>query len=120
MPPSPGGGGLVFPHVPTVEPIGRMHVFPGQQSPLMVHGPDCGTQLVPPSGGEKHRKTPVPSGTHGTSLQQSSAEAQVSPASRHSSPRPLHRGTPSGSSWHTPEFPTPAQQLLRDDDEPQV
>jgi hypothetical protein len=86
----------------------------------MVQAPAAGTQVEPPSVTVMHRSVPCASGTHGTSLQQSSAEAQVSPACRQVSPRPLNRGTPSGSSWQTPELPTPAQQLLRDEDPPQV
>jgi hypothetical protein len=63
---------------------------------------------------------PVPSGTQGAPSQQSAADAHVSPPGRHVVPRPLQRGTPSASSWHTPELPTPAQQLFRADETPQA
>jgi len=63
---------------------------------------------------------PVASGTQGRLSQQSSAEAHVSPDLRHVVPRPLQRGTPSGSSWHTPLLPTPAQQLFADDETSQL
>jgi hypothetical protein len=96
-PPEPPVGGSFGLHVPLVEPIGRTHVAPGQQSALIVHAPALGTQVVS-SGGSKQRSAPFASGTHGKSSQQSSADAQVSPLARHSSPRPLQRGTPSPSS----------------------
>lgn len=58
----PSGGGLplsteppspdvvVVLQMPLVEPIGRMHVEPRQQSALIVQPPSGGTQVVPPSG----------------------------------------------------------------------
>jgi hypothetical protein len=98
VPPSGKGGVVVEPQVPEVLPTGRTQVPPGQQSALTVQPPALGTQAGSPGGGMKQRSTPCASGVHGTSLQQSSAEAQVSPASRHSAPRPLQRGTPSVSS----------------------
>jgi hypothetical protein len=109
-PPVPGGGGGTL-QEPTVDPVGMTHMDPTQQSPLIVHPPPEETQLV-----EEHRSCPFASGTHGTPLQQSSADAHVSPALRQVVPRPLQRGTPSASSWHTPELPTPAQQSLRADE----
>jgi hypothetical protein len=86
--------------VPCDEPIGRTQLEPGQQSPSMVHVPPCCTHAGPPSDGTKQRRSPVPSGTHGRPLQQSAADAQVSPGFRHV-PSPLHRGTPSPSSWQS-------------------
>ena len=47
MPPSgavPGG----FLHTPFVEPLGRMHGEPVQQSAFAVHRPATGTQAVTP------------------------------------------------------------------------
>jgi hypothetical protein len=85
-----------------------MQLEPTQQSPVTVHDPPLETQLE----GEQ-RRTPALSATQGRSSQQSSADAQVSPPARQESPRPLQRGTPSLSSWHTPEFPGAAQQSLR-------
>lgn len=49
-------------------------------------------------------------------LQQSMADEQMAPPCKQVSPSPLQRGTPSISSWHTPELPTPAQQSLRADE----
>jgi hypothetical protein len=62
------------------------------------------------------RSTPWLSAVHGLLSQQSSADAQVSPAARQVLPRPLQRGTPNRSSWHTPELPGAAQQSLREDE----
>ena len=42
----------------------------------------------PPSGISVQRSAPLGSGTHGTPLQQSAADAQVSPVLRHIPPRP--------------------------------
>jgi hypothetical protein len=61
----------------------------------MVQLPPLGTQT--PS--VRQRKAPLPSGTQGTLLQQSAAEAQTSPRSWHS-PTPRQRGTPKASSLH--------------------
>jgi hypothetical protein len=97
--------------VPRVEPSSVTHSEPRQQSPEIVHDPPADTQLV-----VAQCSMPCASGTHGESLQQSSAEAHVSPALRQVSPRPLQRGTPSRSSWHTPEFPGAAQQSFRADE----
>jgi hypothetical protein len=72
-------GGVVVPQMPWVDPGARMHSLPGQQSPLMVHVPPTGTHFGPPSGGCMQRNTPCWSGTQGRLLQQSIAEAQVSP-----------------------------------------
>jgi len=62
----------------------------------------------------------VPSGTQGIWLQQSMADEQMAPPAKHVVPSPLQRGTPSMSSWQTPELPTPAQQSLRADETLQV
>jgi hypothetical protein len=62
------------------------------------------------------RSAPVESGTQRAPLQQSAADAHVSPVWRQPVPSPLQRGTPSASSWHTPELPTPAQQSFRADE----
>jgi hypothetical protein len=35
------------PHTPSALPIGTMQVSPGQQSPLMLHLPQLGTQVPP-------------------------------------------------------------------------
>lgn len=79
--------------VPRVEPNSVTHSDPRQQSPEIVQEPPAATQLELPQ-----RSVPSMSGTHGRSSQQSSAEAQVSPAFRQLSPRPLQRGTPKRSS----------------------
>jgi hypothetical protein len=66
-----------------------MHAYPLQQSPLIVH--DCpGMRQTgpPPSGISAQWRAPVESGTHGTPLQQSAADAHVSPVLRHVVPRP--------------------------------
>ena len=108
LPPEPPvvvGGTL---HVPRNEPAVVTQLEPRQQSPVMVHAPPDATQLSAPQ-----RKRPSASVTHGRSSQQSAAEAHVSPAARQLSPRPLQRGTPRRSSWHSPEFPGSAQQSLR-------
>src|SRR5688572_13802403 len=68
-------------HVPMVEPGGRMQMLPGQQSPLMLHEPARGTH-----GPLPQRRTPMLSGTQGVRLQQSAADAHVSPDTRQSSP----------------------------------
>ena len=68
-------------------------MLPGQQSAFTVQDVPDFWQTPEPQ-----RSTPSMSGTHGTLLQQSSVEAQVSPAARHVSPKPLQRGMPSGSS----------------------
>jgi hypothetical protein len=80
-------------HVPRTEPSSVTHSEPRQQSPETVHEPPAETQLE-----AAQRSMPSASGTHGKSSQQSSAEAQVSPALRQLSPRPLQRGTPKRSS----------------------
>ena len=96
-PPVPvGGGGVDEVQEPTVEPGSRWHRPPGQQSPLIVQLPPDGTQFPPPS---KQRSAPLSSGTHGTWLQQSAAEAHTSPAAWQS-PTPKQRGTPKASSLH--------------------
>jgi hypothetical protein len=48
------------------------------------------------------------------------ADEQIAPPVKHVVPSPLQRGTPSISSWQTPELPTPAQQSLRAEDTLQV
>ncbi len=58
----------------------------------------------------------MPSGTQGIWLQQSMADAQMAPPAKQVVPSPLQRGTPSMSSWQTPELPTPSQQSLRADE----
>ena len=82
-PPVPGDppvpGGVVVPQTPCVDPGARMHSLPGQQSALMVQAPPTGTQFGPPSRGGMQRSTPLWSGMQGRLLQQSMAEAQVSP-----------------------------------------
>jgi hypothetical protein len=72
-----------LPQVPTVEPVGVMQTYPLQQSALMVH--DCPGIL---QTGPPHRRAPVASGTQGAPLQQSAADAQVSPIWRHPPPKP--------------------------------
>ena len=62
----------------------------------------------------------MPSGTQGIWLQQSMADEQVPPPAMHVVPRPLQRGIPRTSSWHTPELPTAAQQSLRAEETVQV
>jgi hypothetical protein len=73
---------VVLPQVPTVEPGGTIHSVPRQQSPLIVHEPPAGSQVV-----AAQRSTPEESGTHGMTvpgaLQQSKESAQVSPVFRH-------------------------------------
>jgi hypothetical protein len=72
-----------------VEPTGVMQTYPLQQSALIVH--DWAGILhtgPPPSGISVQRSAPLGSGTHGTPLQQSAADAQVSPVLRHTPPRP--------------------------------
>ena len=95
--------------MPRVDPAAVTQVDPGQQSPLMVHPPPEDTHLGPLSD-DRHRSRPDPSGTHGAPPQQSAADAHVSLALRQAVPSPLHLGTPSASSSHTPELPTPPQQ----------
>jgi hypothetical protein len=92
-----------------------MHIAPTQQSALMVHDPLTGTQVGPASELTMQRRTPTESGTQGVPLQQSAAEAQVSPAWRQGPPA-LQRGTPSASSWQAPELPTAPQQSSRADE----
>jgi len=90
-PPEPGGSTAL--HVPRVVPTSITHSEPRQQSPEIVHEPPAGTQLS-----LLQRSTPLLSAVHGRSSQQSSLDAQVSPLLRHSSPKPLQRGTPNLSS----------------------
>ena len=78
---SGGGTGVPPPQTPKVEPMGWMQVSPVQQSAFTVQVPSVGTHVVVlPSGGLKQRRVPVLSGMHGTLLQQSAADAHVSPA----------------------------------------
>lgn len=97
--------------VPLVEPSSVTHIEPRQQSPEIVQEPPDSTQ--PSSVIVAQRRTPLESATHGRLLQQSAADAQVSPALRQVVPKPLQRGTPRRSSWQTPELPGAAQQSLR-------
>lgn len=108
LPPGVPGGTL---QVPCKDPGLVTQLDPRQQSPVIVQPPPAATQLDAPQC-----SAPPASATHGRSSQQSSADAHVSPAARHLSPSPLQRGTPSRSSWHTPEFPGAAQQSLRADE----
>ena len=109
-PPVPGICGT--PHVPDVEPIEMTQEVPGQQSPLIVHDPREATQAV-----FAHTRFPVASRTQGTLLQQSEEDAHACPAAWHVVPRPLHRGMPSVSSWHTPPLlPSPPQQFADAED----
>jgi hypothetical protein len=105
-----GGGGGVL-QVPVTEPSVVTQLEPRQQSPVIVQLPPAATQLS-----AAQRSTPLSSAVHGLLSQQSSADAQVSPAARQVLPRPLQRGTPNRSSWHTPELPGAAQQSLREDE----
>jgi hypothetical protein len=93
--------------------VGVLQTYPLQQSASMVQDWPGILQTGPPSGISMQRSAPIPSGTQGTPLQQSAADAQVSPVLRHVPPRPLQRGTPRASSWQTPELPGAAQQSLR-------
>jgi hypothetical protein len=93
--------------------------LPAQQSALMVQPPPDGTQMgPPPSGVIRQRSCPVLSGTQSAPLQQSPEKEQVSPLCRQVPPP--QRGTPNGSSWQTPELPTPLQQLLGADETTQA
>ena len=108
-----GGGGA---QVPDVDPGGRWQVLPAQQSAVTVQLPPDGMHTgPPPSRPIAQRSCPVLSRTQGTLLQQSPENAQMSPPGRHVPPPP-QRGSPKGSSWHTPELPTPAQQLFGADE----
>jgi hypothetical protein len=105
--------------VPTMEPAGRLHKPPGQQSPLIVHEPPPGTQALPPPG-SKQCSAPAASGTLGEQSQQSAASAQLSPAGLQA-PAPMQRGTPSPSSLHSFHFGlTSPQQSARADELEQV
>ena len=107
-----GGGGA---QVPEVDPGCWWQTPPAQQSAVTVQLLPVGTQIgPPPSRPIMQRSWPVLSGTHGTPLQQSPVKAHVSPPGRHAPPP--QRGTPKRSSWHTPELPTPAQQLFGADE----
>ena len=74
--------------MPTSDPVGVTQTYPLQQSPLMVHDWPGVLQIGPASGTPAHRSAPVESGTHRAPLQQSAADAHVSPALRHPPPRP--------------------------------
>ena len=107
-----GGGGA---QVPKVDPGGRWQMLPAQQSAVTVQCPPEGMHTgPPPSRPIAQRNCPELSGTQGTPLQQSPVKAQVSPPGRHVPPP--QRGRPKGSSWQTPELPTPAQQLFGADE----
>ena len=110
-----GGGGGGGAQVPEVDPGGTWHTLPAQQSAVTVQPPPDGMHTgPPPSRPIAQRSCPVLSGTQGTPLQQSPVKAHVSPPGRHVPPP--QRGKPNGSSWHTPELPTPAQQLFGADE----
>ena len=70
------------PQVPYVWPGENTQVAPLQQSAVEVHIPLIATQEVAPQW-----RRPLASGTHGRPLQQSPANAQVSPLMWHA-PRP--------------------------------
>ena len=91
-------GVVVVAQVPTVEPVGRLQIPPGQQSPLMVQPPPVGMQAT-----EAQCKAPVLSGTQGALLQQSAAAAHTSSALWQSPPA-RQRGTPKLSSLHISDF----------------
>ena len=70
LPPPP-----VVAQLPTLEPTGRLHKPPGQQSPLIVQPLPVGTQAT-----VAQWSAPCASGTQGVLSQQSAADAQTSPA----------------------------------------
>jgi len=106
-----GGGG---PQLPLAAPGVMLQTMPVQQSPVAVQAPPVFTHTTPPSlgGVERQCRTPVESGTQGTSPQHSDAVLQVWPALRQQLgspplktpvlpsaqvPEPRQRGSPSVS-----------------------
>jgi len=79
VPPVPLFGGVL--HTPEIEPGARRQLPPGQQSPSIVQLLPAGTHFGPVPTFEQVN-LPEASGVHGTLLQQSAADAQLSPASR--------------------------------------
>jgi hypothetical protein len=106
------GGGA--PQTPLGAPGVMLQTMPVQQSPVAVQAPPAFTQTMPPSlgGVDRQCRTPVASGTQGTSPQHSDDVLQVWPACRQQFgsvplkmpvlpfaqvPEPRHRGSPSVS-----------------------
>jgi hypothetical protein len=78
------GGGVGVPQTPLEAPGVMLQTLPVQQSPVAVQAPPLGTQTTPPSlgGVDRQCRTPVESGTQGTSPQHSDAVLQVCPPCR--------------------------------------
>jgi hypothetical protein len=84
--------GLHGPQMPLVLPTAISHCVPGQQSALMVHGPQAMLHFVIP---QTYGGLPLGFGTQGKPLQQFALDAHACPARTHA---PVQRGTPTLSS----------------------
>ena len=70
----PSEAGLHGPQTPAVAPSGTTHVSPAQQSALIVHAPQIGTQAIDP---QTNGGVPPALGTQGRLLQQSALDAHA-------------------------------------------
>lgn len=103
----PSGSELQGPQTPAVAPCAATQVCPTQQSALIVHFPQLGTQ-PPPTLQMNFDPASAGLGTHGRPLQQSALVEHACPALTQAAS--LQRGTPTLSSLQVSWWQLPEQQ----------
>jgi hypothetical protein len=83
--------------MPALLPGATTHEVPGQQSAVVVHGPQPETHCVPWQTSGEPPSAALRLGTQGRPLQQLALEAHAWPAPTHVAG--AHRGTPTLSWW---------------------